>query len=385
MKIYKDKQFLVFDYENGKTVKYDFASKTCIGKKGKPVQNLCTQLSGLTIDQLCDNCVDKQYGKFLRFIKNKGSYHGRDIYNIGTILKRVPDFANYEQLFSAGFENFVGGDFSYGINDIPKGLVKLCKHKQITLSDNFLRYYKLNPDAYLLAYNLEYVSLTDQDVYNILSHSHSVKEYYGEMYWQYRYVSVSTFNDLIKEYGYTAKALMLYIDFLKTYEAMEDVGFLITEIHDYASMMKKISAKFDKYPRHFLTTHQIACRNYNRLKVQFDEEMFKKRIDKGMEKTFGNYCFIYPENTQDIKDEAVQQNNCVASYINDVINGRCHILFLRKKDDIQKSLVTIEVRQGKIVQALQRFNHPLNEEQQEAVDKWNKWYAKKYESEEKKC
>ena len=26
MKVYKDKQFLVFDFENGKTVKYDFAT-----------------------------------------------------------------------------------------------------------------------------------------------------------------------------------------------------------------------------------------------------------------------------------------------------------------------------------------------------------------------
>ena len=384
MKIYKDKQFLVFDYENGKTVKYDFATKTCIGKKGKPVQNLCSQLSGLTIDQLCDNCVDKQYGKFLKFVKSQGSYYGRDIYNIGTILNRVPAFANYEQLFSAGFENFVGDGFNYGINDIPKGLIKLCKSKQIILSNNFLKYYKLNPDAYLLAYNLEYVSLTDKDIYNILSHSHGVREYYGTGTWQYHFVSVSTFNELIKEYGYTAKALMLYIDFIKTYEAIEDVDYLINELYDYASMMKKISAKFDKYPRHFLTTHKIACRNYNRLKQEFDEKMFQSRIDKSMEKTFGDYCFIYPESTQDIKDEAVQQNNCVASYIKGVIEGRCHILFLRKKDEPQKSLVTIEVRQGKIVQALQRFNHPLNEKQQEAVDKWNKWYAKKLESEELK-
>lgn len=64
MKIYKDKQYLIFDFENGKTVKYDFATKTCIGKSGKQVQNLCSQLSGLTINQLCDCCVDKQYGKF---------------------------------------------------------------------------------------------------------------------------------------------------------------------------------------------------------------------------------------------------------------------------------------------------------------------------------
>lgn len=177
---------------------------------------------------------------------------------------------------------------------------------------------------------------------------------------------------------------MHYVDFLKTFEAIEDMNFIMKELYDYASMMQKISPKFDKYPRHFLTTHKIACRNYNRLMQQFEEEDFQKQINKGMENSFGDYCFIYPESTQDIKDEAVQQNNCVSSYIERVIDGRCHILFLRKKDEPDKSLVTIEVKNGKIVQALQRFNHPLTKEQQEVVDKWNKWYAKKNESEELK-
>lgn len=229
----------------------------------------------------------------------------------------------------------------------------------------------------MLAYNLEYYSLNDDDIFRLLNAQYSTRKYYGELYYQWNYAYESVFNNLIKEYGYTAKSLLLYIDYLKTYEALEDVEYAIKELRDYASMMKRISPKFDKYPRHFLTTHKIASRNYNRLKEQFREENFKKRINKDMERTFGEYRFIYPNTTQDIKDEAVQQNNCVASYIQSVIDGNCHILFLRKKDNLDKSLVTIEVRNNKIVQALQRFNHPLTTEQQEVVDRWNSWYANK--------
>jgi hypothetical protein len=379
MKIYKEKQFLVFDFEDGKTVKYDFATKECIGKKGKPVNNLCSQLSGLTIDQLCDFCTDKQYGKFLRFVKEHGSYCSRGINNVGTILDRVPDFSRFEQIFSAGIEDIiVDSRFSYGINDIPKALIKLCKNHSIKLSDIFLKYYKENPDGYLLAYNLEYVSLTDADIYKILSHKATIKEYYGQRrLWEYRHIYVAAFNSLIKEYGYTAKALMNYIDYLKTYEAIDDVEFALRELYDYASMMKELSNKFDKYPRHFLTTHKIACRNYNRLKKEFEENKFKSRINKDMERTFGEYVFIYPNCTQDIKTEAASQNNCVASYIQRVIDGECHILFLRKKDSQDKSLVTIEVRDNVIVQAKQKFNDPVTSEQQEAIDKWNKWWSNK--------
>ena len=383
MKIYKERQFLIFDFGNGSTVKYDFATKTTIGQKGKPVKNLCSQLQGLTIDELCDCCVDKQYGKFLRFVKD--SYerrYGYRITNIGTILDKVKEYARFEQIFSAGIDEIIDRRFSYSINDIPKAIIKLCKEHSIKLSDNFLRSYKKNPDAYQLAYKLEYVSLTDNDIYGILSDTHNVKEYWGEMYYQYNYVSVSSYNTMLSDYGYTAKGLLNYIDYLVTYEALNAVDAL-RELHDYASMMKRISNKFDKYPRHFLTTHQIACRNYERLKEKFNEDAFKSRINKDMEHTFGEYTFIYPSCTQDIKNEAAEQNNCVASYIKRVIDGGCHILFLRKKDAPDKSLVTIEVRDGRIVQAKQKFNYPVTSEQQEAIDKWNIYYANKLKKNER--
>lgn len=374
MQIYKEKQFLVFDFEDGKTVKYDFATKTCIGKKGKPVSNLCTQLRGLTIDELCDCCVDEQYGKFLRFVKRNGAEYGCSITNIGTVLDRVPRFAKFEQLFSAGIEDIVDYNFQYGINDIPKALIKLCKSRNIKLSNQFLEFYKKNPDAYLLAYNLGYMSLTDNDIHNILISSGSRREENG---WTWSYRNYSRFANLISEYGYTAKALLMYLDHLKTFEAIEGMDWLLRELEDYAKMMKEISPKFDKYPRHFLTTHKIASRNYNRLKHKFEEDKFKRRVNPNMERTFGDFQFIYPKCVQDIKDESVQMSNCVSSYVQRVIDGHCDILFLRYKDSPDKSLVTIEVRNNKIVQALQRYNHPLTKEQQEAVDKWNKWWANK--------
>ena len=372
MKIYKEKQFLIFDFEDGQTVKYDFATKTCIGKRGKPVSNLCTQLRGLTIGELCNCCVDKQYGKFLNFVKDHGGEYGCEINNIGTILNRVPRFSNFEQIFSAGIDSIVDSHFKYSINDIPKSLIKLCKSHNIKLSNQFLEFYKQNPDAYFLAYNLDYISLTDNDIYNILlSYSHS---YDGNTYrWRY----YPRFINLINEYGYTAKPLLNYIDYLKTFEAIDNVDSMLREIEDYAKMMKEISPKFDKYPKHFLTTHKIASRNYNRLRHKFDEEKFKKRINTNMERTFDKFCFIYPKCIQDIKDESVQMSNCVSSYVQRVIDGQCDILFLRYKDSPDKSLVTIEVRENKIVQALQRYNHPLTIEQKEIVDKWNKWWTNK--------
>jgi hypothetical protein len=369
VQIYKDKQFLVFDFEDGKTVKYDFATKQAIGKSGRVVNNLCSQLGGLTMGELCDCCTDKAYGKFLKFVQGQCT---RNVTNIGTILSRVPLYANYEQLFSAGIEGIVTRDFRATINDIPKGCLKLCKSHNITLSNDFLKSYKQNPDAFNLAYDLNYYSLNDSKITEMLNYRIYVGgRYYGNDSW------VSVFCHLINNCGYTAKALCNYIDYLCTFEAMDNIGYLMRDLWDYVKMMQDISPKFEKYPRHFLTTHEIASRNYQRLKKQFEEAKFQQRIDKSLERTFGEYRFYYPESTQAIKDEATAMSNCVASYIDKVIDGRCHILFLRYKDRPDESLVTIEVRENQIIQALQKFNHPLTKEQREVVNAWNSWQKNK--------
>ncbi len=255
------------------------------------------------MDEVIECCEDKQYGKFLNFVRRRYPYN---ISNVGTILSHVPDYAHYEQIFSAGFEDVIDRNFSKTINDIPKSLIKIAKERNIKLSNRFCNFWKHNPNAYCIAYQLDYMSLDDSNIYEILDCCYWINSASGYS---------SYYNILIDEYNYNPKSLLLYIDSLATYEAFDDMRYLMRELYDYARMMSRISNKFDKYPRNFLTTHQIACRNYNRLKEQFKEDEFKNRIDKRYECNFGKYTFIYPNSTQDIKDEAVKQNNCVASYI----------------------------------------------------------------------
>ena len=139
-------------------------------------------------------------------------------------------------------------------------------------------------------------------------------------------------------------SLLQYIDNIMYYEGVEPYSKVLEELVDYNRMQSEMSVhKYEKYPKNFLTTHTITCRNYNRLNHQFPVDDFTKRVDKKMEYKFKDYIFIYPNSPQDIKDEAVMQTNCVASYIDKVMKGTCHIMFLRKKDTPDKSLVTFSL------------------------------------------
>lgn len=71
MRVYKEKQFLIFDFEDGQAVKYDFAARQAIGKSGKPVKDLRTQLKGIKINDVIESCVDEKYGKYLNFYQKE--------------------------------------------------------------------------------------------------------------------------------------------------------------------------------------------------------------------------------------------------------------------------------------------------------------------------
>ena len=357
MEVYKDKQFLVFHNEGEPDVKYDFATHTAIGKRGKPVKSLSSQLAGVRLKDVIAACRDENYGRFLEFVRiQRGGYSDR----ISVILRDVPKYAPYEQIFSAGVKSV---QRCLEINNVPPGVIKLCREYDWPLSDDFILNYRETPDLFHLIPKLTFISMTTKEAWSLVC--------------QRRYSNgqhLSYFRYLVEQYGYNAKSLLLYIDRLVTFEALDANSYTLREIADYASMMSRISQKFDRYPRHFLSTHRLAIRNYKRMAAKFDDEAFQRRRRPDMEVSFGSWRFIYPANTQDIKDEAAQQHNCVASYIQRVLDGDCHIIFLRRKDAPDKSVVTCEVVQGKIVQALQAFNEPLTEQQTSLVAAWNQWY-----------
>lgn len=367
IKVYKDKQYLVFEYD-GKIVKYDLANKTGIGLNGKPVKGLQRQLKDIKIKDIIESCEDKNCSEFLKYIYRK---YGNYIRNSGTFLSMINKDKHLEQLFSSGLKaDQIPFNFKYSLNDIPKSLIKIAKEREIKLYESLVKSWKHNVDAHYIAFQTDFISLTDENLIELFTYEKNFGDYRISSY-------QSVFNHLIDVYNYNPKSLLMYIDSLITYEAIEDVRCIARELYDYAKMMSTISNKFDKYPRNFLTTHKIACRNYNRLKQEFSEELFKKRIRTDYECVYKGYQFVYPKSTQDIKDEAVQQNNCVASYIDNVINGKCHILFLRKRDNLDKSLVTIEVNTytETIVQAKGKFNRDTTEEENKVIEAWNKKFS----------
>ena len=101
----------------------------------------------------------------------------------------------------------------------------------------------------------------------------------------------------------------------------------------------------DKYPENLPLLHNQLAYKTRLMKQKIDEINFSRNVEraKRYEGTCGEYLFVAPKQKQDFYDEATAQSNCLASYVGSFTEGRCIILFMRKKETPDIPYITIEV------------------------------------------
>ena len=66
---------------------------------------------------------------------------------------------------------------------------------------------------------------------------------------------------------------------------------------------------------------------------------------------------VCPQRANDLVDEGKALHHCVGGYIDNVAEGRCLIVFVRRVEEPKKPYVTVEVRDGKIAQIPVSYTH----------------------------
>lgn len=76
-----------------------------------------------------------------------------------------------------------------------------------------------------------------------------------------------------------------------------------------------------------------------------------------------NYTVLIPTTAEEFKREADYQHNCVFNvYYPKVLDSETHVVFIRKKSDIDTPYITCEVNnKGEIIQYLTKYNHYVTE------------------------
>ena len=130
----------------------------------------------------------------------------------------------------------------------------------------------------------------------------------------------------------------------------------------------------NKYPEDLKVAHDMYSLVAARLAVEIDEKKFNKHVEKlkNLEWEDEHYIYICPKTKNDIFDEASQQSNCLAGYISAFTNGISDIMFMRDKKKPEVSLVTIEVRDGKLRQAYRACNNMPSSKELDSLHEWCK-------------
>jgi len=162
---------------------------------------------------------------------------------------------------------------------------------------------------------------------------------------------------------------------LRTYSK----GFNNLNIYkDYLNMSKELAlnykSKKDLFPRNLMARHDKMQK-----KIKINEDMntqfsaYIRYLELSKYTYSDDKYIIFPAPSIDsIKDEGRQQGNCVASlYLDPYIKGTTEIFFARDLNDVNKSLITLEYKNGQIRQKeLLHHSRKFTAEHEEFFNDW---------------
>lgn len=145
---------------------------------------------------------------------------------------------------------------------------------------------------------------------------------------------------------------------------------------DYLRFAKALGydLKNNKYafPKNLKEEHDKLGKQY---KIQCNEILDDEINKRGKVLSINNYknknYIIAPAmSLKALQDESSQQNNCVRTYAEKYAEGNCDIYFMRNVRRPEKSLVTVEVKDNKVVQSRIKHNNAPNEKQLNFLQEW---------------
>lgn len=343
IKVTKNKALLKFERPDGKTATYNLATTECKNFQGRTVKSLQSFFANYSTYNL--EWEDDAYRRFVDTVRSSN----RRLRNIGSMLLLLHEYRHTESWLLLGFP--VDSRMSRPVSDYPKTVRKYLLKR-------------FGPDAprdryrYNHGYNFHrwLNFLSDEGTEKIrfveLLQSLELPDELGRL----DINDVRTLYNMSRDYNMDMKSLLLQIGYYMMREGLSCYE-TIRNLNDYNRMSKAMSPrKWQKYPKYLLSTHHIVVRNYNAFRETYEEQAFQNMVNDNLAHKGVTYSVLTAKSSQDIKDEGAQQHHCVASYVKQVIEGQTQIVFMRNNKELDKPLLTIEVKDGKVYQAKGSYN-----------------------------
>lgn len=195
----------------------------------------------------------------------------------------------------------------------------------------------------------------------------------------------NTFSTLTTKYSLNFNRFIEYICHdLYTQGIDEFNSNRLQEYMDYLDMQIKLYGEVkEKYSKHLATDHDIITLKYNTYKKHSQDLIMLNVVENQKELLYqkGEYAIILPTSTVDIVEEGINQSHCVASYVDRVLDNKTLIVFMRRKEELSTSLITIEVKDKTVTQVRGFANRRPTIEEDTFIKQWTKEKKLNYKKE----
>ena len=152
---------------------------------------------------------------------------------------------------------------------------------------------------------------------------------------------------------------------------------LITDYHDYLCMCKElqydVKNSFILFPRELKAAHDSVAKTLKDKRTAEHEKAIAGSFDEWQKRyqyQSKELMMIPPHSAKEIVDEGAALHHCVRLYVKNVAEKKSVILFVRSVDEPDKSLCTVEVKDGQVTQARGFDNEEPPEQITAFIEQW---------------
>jgi len=371
MEVTKEKGVLIFKHPERGIAKFSLIDNSSIrinSGKEYQVKSLAPFFTGYSIREAFNGIEDEKFIDFIKLVSNSE----KGCHSVNSFLQRMSKHKHMESVIKVGLKvEYTGkggfyNNFKTDISDIPSDIIRICKdlgnNYDLKLSNrNFSRHCE------------------DKRFFNIIRYSYELDPYFCySLLKYYKSWNIDTIKKLLEtldSFNFEYKALLKYLQYISTYENIgisEALGYL----DDYSKqslLMVKNKKKIEKYPKYIKSKHDIVSKQYNIFKTSYNDEIFADMyIGRNFEYSDNKYSVIIPSKTEDIKEEGMELNHCIKSYIDGVLEGKYHIVFMRLSKELDQSFISMQIKDNVIYQCKGSMNRGMTVEELKFINKYAK-------------
>ena len=138
---------------------------------------------------------------------------------------------------------------------------------------------------------------------------------------------------------------LYYLDKQKMWEFNEHGHFVLGSLRRYIDLCRKMKIPHRR-ENNFFRVFVETKREYELRKADYDNEAIRQNYAKHQNSwqfEHNGFTIVIPTKGSDLIEEGHKMHHCVGSYVNNIVDNNCYIIFIRRTDAIDNCYITCQV------------------------------------------